>query len=315
MTVSELPVALACPCCQGATHTTSHSIVAPFITALARLPTGSESDLRLCESCDLAYFSARYRDQDLALLYGGYRGDTYVRERRRWEPWYSKGVNEANTGESPAVLERRAFMTRVLQDAGLREPLACAVDFGGDQGQFFPDMRIDRRIVCDPSDSPLDAGVERIPDLVAVQDVKPQLVIAAHVLEHLADPVAPLEAMRRCLDPAGLLYVEVPLDRFATHSWHASEGYRRYLGRLSRHRWAFIFVDLVTGLSRQYGRRVPRLGIVKQSEHINYFSPRSLKDLLARTGYRVVAENVDPKASVGGLRIGRYGVAARPDSH
>ena len=93
---------------------------------------------------------------------------------------------------------------------------------------------------------------------------------------------------------------------------HNSLRYRRYLQLLSRHRGLFIPMDFVTGVWRQYRHAIPRLGIVKQSEHINYFSPDALRDLLVRTGFSVVAERTDPRAQVGGLRIGRYGAAARP---
>jgi len=309
---SELPLATRCPSCQGESRALGHAVIAPFVSSLAHLPVGSESELRRCERCTLEYFSARYRSEDAALLYEGYRDGEYLSTRRRWEPWYSQRVNAANAADSPALSERRSFMSRILVAAGMSDALDCAVDFGGDEGQFFPDVPIARKVICDPSEREVAPGVERIPSLDSLRGVSPNLVIIAHVLEHLSDPEGPLQHIREVIADDGLLYVEVPLDRFTTHPSHNSLRYRRYLQFLSRHRGLFIPTDFVTGVWRQYLHAIPRLGIVKQSEHINYFSPQALRDLLMRTGFSVVAERNDPRALVGGLRIGRYGAAARP---
>jgi len=51
---------------------------------------------------------------------------------------------------------------------------------------------------------------------------------------------------------------------------------------------------------------------VKQSEHINYFTDHALKILLTRAGFNVVAYIAEPKASVGGLRLGKLGMVAVP---
>lgn len=312
MPTSELPIATRCPSCQGDTRVLGHAVIAPFVTSLAHLPVGSESELRQCNHCRLGYFSARYRSQDAALLYQGYRDCDYLKARRHWEPWYSRRVNEANAAKSSGLEERLGFMSQILEAAGMSDRLTCAVDFGGDEGQFFPDVPIERRVICDPSERPVASGIERIPNLHALKSASPDLVIVAHVLEHLSDPLEPLEQIREVIAPEGLLYVEVPRDQFRAHRSHGSTRYRNYLQFLSRHRGLFIPMDFMTGIWRQFRHAVPRLGIVKQSEHINYFSPDALRDLLARAGFTVAAEQDDPRAHVGGLRIGRYGVAARP---
>jgi hypothetical protein len=60
------------------------------------------------------------------------------------------------------------------------------------------------------------------------------------------------------------------------------------------------------------GWKVPRLGIVKQSEHINFFTSSSLRALLESCGFEVTAERQDPDARVGAFRLGRLGMAALP---
>ena len=50
--------------------------------------------------------------------------------------------------------------------------------------------------------------------------------------------------------------------------------------------------------------------MIKESEHINYFSPASLERLLGSAGLRVLAQRSEPNATMGGLRLGRLGMVA-----
>jgi len=77
---------------------------------------------------------------------------------------------------------------------------------------------------------------------------KYNLVILTHVLEHLYDPTVALEKIRRILDPNGYLFIEVPA-LLQPDCWPA--GY-------------FTF------------------------EHLNYFSMRSLMNILDQCGYQIV---------------------------
>jgi SAM-dependent methyltransferase len=303
-----------CPICGKDAPALAHGVIAPFISTLSSLPLGYQTELRRCQTCDLTFFDARYGVQELSSLYGNYRGDQYRTTRQRWEPWYSRNVNDACSIDADLVSERRLFMMEVLNAAQMSSELGCVVDFGGDEGQFFPDLPTRRRIVCDVSNRDLPAGIEHVSTLGELDNDKPELVIVAHVLEHLPDPLQPLREIRRAIADDGILYVEVPLDLFRMSGFHATIRYQRYLQRLIRHRFPFVTLDFLSGLSRQFRSSIPRLGVIKQSEHINYFSARSLRAALTASGFAVVAERSDRQAKVGGLRIGCYGVAARPSN-
>lgn len=306
------PAPTLCPTCQGNTKLLAHGVVAPFIATRVAIPVGSPTQLRHCVRCSLDYFSYRYSKQEMADLYVDYRSPGYLHQRRSWEPWYSHYVNDSYTEHTAATRNRRAFATQILLKAEIPESIRCAVDVGGDEGQFFPDIHIERRIVCDVSSRPLSEGIERVDSLGELQPLKADLILMSHLLEHLTNPRATLNAARQALRSDGLLYVEVPLDSWAVRSRHRSERYRRLLSLLGRRRRLFIAVDALTGLSRQLRRPVPWFGVVKQSEHINYFNGASLRTLLRICGFDAVADASDPRARMGGLRIGHYGVAARP---
>jgi hypothetical protein len=287
--------------------------IAPFILELRGdcENTQRETVLCRCDRCDFVYFSHRFDEETLAAMYSGYRNDRYLSIRRRWEPWYSHTANSATAPGSEAVADRISFMTNIVGShtdiAGLRN----IVDYGGDAGQFFPPGYSGPKYVIDVSGKELVDGAQAASSFNDLPD-RPHLVIAAHVLEHVVDPVALVQEIRAAVADDGLFYVEVPLDRPTLRRWHAHPGYRRYLGWVSTTRGGWVVADFVSGVARNFGRAVPRLGAVKQSEHINYFSAQSLAALLTGGGFRVVSTRDDPTASVGALRLGRLGAFAVP---
>ena len=288
-------------------------MVAPFISLLTSLALGQPTALRYCDICDFRFFDSRYGSEELSSIYERYRSDQYRAVRQHWEPWYSQSVNDSSYADTGLVSERRSFMMRILKAAQMDSKLDCAVDFGGDEGQFFPPVPTGRRIVCDVSQRDLPDGIEHISTMNELGDVKPDLVIVAHVLEHLPDPVQPLTEIRRSIAENGILYVEVPLDSFGVTPFHASARYQRYLRRLIPHRYVLIMVDFLSGVSRQFRSSIPTLGLIKQSEHINYFSVRSVLAALTASGFTVVAQYSEGPRRSRRLSFGRYGVAARPN--
>ncbi|BBX73792.1 class I SAM-dependent methyltransferase [Mycobacterium shinjukuense] len=257
------------------------------------------------------YFSHRFDDNALAAMYSGYRNERYLSIRRRWEPWYSRDANSATEPGSEAVAQRVGFVTSIVGCYTDIDSLRNIVDYGGDEGQFFPAGYAGPKYVIEVSGKDLVDGVQAAASLDELPD-RPHLVIAAHLLEHLVDPAALVKEVRAAVADDGLFYVEVPLDRPKVRKWHAGAPYRRFLDRVSATRGTWIAADFLAGVARNFGRTVPRLGAIKQSEHINYFSTQSLQKLLADGGFRVVSTRADPTASVGGLRMGKLGALAVP---
>ncbi|WP_280829965.1 class I SAM-dependent methyltransferase [Mycobacterium sp. OTB74] len=220
-------------------------------------------------------------------------------------------MNSASEPGSDAVAERVSFVTEIVGSHISIDSLRNVVDYGGDEGQFFPTGYSGAKYVIEVSGKDLVHGVQAASSLGELPDT-PHLVIAAHLLEHLVDPAALVQEIRGAIADDGLFYVEVPLDRPKLRQWHAGAPYRRFLDWVSATRGTWIAADFVAGVARNFGRTVPRLGAVKQSEHINYFSSQSLQALLADGGFRVVSTQADPTASVGGLRMGKLGVLAVP---
>jgi hypothetical protein len=302
-----------CPICGGLGTVHAHGRIAPFILQLRGESKGVPSDTALCrcDRCDLVYFSHRFDDETLAAMYSDYRNERYLSIRRRWEPWYSRAVNSATEPGSDAVAKRVGFVTDIVGSYIDIDSLRNIVDYGGDEGQFFPAGYSGPKYVIEVSGKELVDGVQAAPSLGELP-ARPHLVIAAHVLEHLVDPAGLVKEIRAAVAEDGLFYAEVPLDRPKVRRWHAGAPYRRYLDRVSATRASWIAADFAAGVARNFDRKVPRLGAVKQSEHINYFSTQSLGALLADGGFRLVSTQADATASVGGLRMGKLGALAVP---
>jgi hypothetical protein len=299
-----------CPACASEAPATAFGSLAPFVAELIQDESTHDVALHSCQECGLRFFDRRYEADEVALLYGRYRRPDYYQARHHWEPWYRSTQNSAMDPGSNTVKERVSFVTGMLKAANLPQPLGCLVDFGGDRGQLMPDHGAERRVVIDVSDQPPLEGILRLSSWEDL-DRPADLVLASHVLEHVSEPLTMLQEFHKHMSAESHLYIEVPLDAPRTRPWHAQTGYERWLRLLGRSRWAFIAADFTTGVARQYGRRIPLLGVVKQSEHINYFDETSICRLLRRAGFTVMVVRSDEGARAGSFRLGRMGVVAK----
>ena len=298
-----------CLACGENVDKIAFGVVAPWITQLSGHHKKQHTSLFKCNSCQFIYFEKRFSDDEMAAMYSGYRDDEYYRVRNSWEPWYRRKVNDAYIDESGHLDERVGFMTNLLISAGI-DSCNTVVDFGGDEGQFFPEIKITNRLVIDVSNKPLRKNVLRVPSLGDVKD-RIDLIVAAHIAEHLNDPLDFFSNLISHLNPGAHLYVEVPMDCPSVKRFHGTENYEAYLQRVSsRGKGIFIARDFTSGLARQFGFSIPKRGIVKQSEHLNYYNLKSLTMILERLGMTVLKSEAIPGAKVGGLRLGRLGVLA-----
>jgi hypothetical protein len=81
-------------CSQKSAEFVSDAVIAPWAIGVESLAS-PELDTRLvhCSNCDIQFFARRYSSSELQFLYSDYRGEQYLKRRRRWEPWYSSKRN------------------------------------------------------------------------------------------------------------------------------------------------------------------------------------------------------------------------------
>jgi len=272
----DVKTLLRCVWCRSlnVVHLTD-AVVAPWAVGISDL-TSLDLDSRLyrCTACELQIFGRRYSTSELEFLYDGYRGESYLERRKHWEPWYSDKRNHM-IGHDQGIEKTRkeavgSFLLKFLKNgSGLR-----VVDYGGDEGQFIPLLpNIEFAGVFDVSGRPIRGGVTTLRSVEQVRETSPNLIMLCHVLEHLTDPRAELESILELLSPKGFIYIEVPLDGHRVKSATPP----RLIRCIRSSRVVFILVDFVSQVCRFKFGWNSRFRLIKQSEHLQFFSLPALE--------------------------------------
>ncbi|MDP3713054.1 MAG: class I SAM-dependent methyltransferase [Mycobacteriales bacterium] len=272
----------------------TESVLAPFIKSYvgerhdAPGPDVTDPWLLRCRECGLSFFDRRYTDSETRVLYSEYRSAAYQAHRQRFEPLYTAALN-ARIGSDEAVIRRRRERVGEFLAAHLGSEVSTLLDFGGDAGQFLPDLPTAKKWVLELSDVQPVAGVTRVArleDLPGPVD----LLVLAHVLEHVTDPASLLDELGASVVPGGHLYVEVPLDRPGIPPEWAKPLHGRWVRFLNRGDKRIRTADLLSTPLRvaARGRWVPGT-FPRLHEHLTYFTPHSLAVLLQRAGWTEVA--------------------------
>jgi hypothetical protein len=239
------------------------------LSHLARFCTESEVsswtiiDAMICNSCEFYTVYHPFTDSLLARMYHDYRSEAYQKDWERFHPGYIETTGRYIGGPEESatrLVSMNAYLSR-MEEAGIINTAAMdsALDWGGSDGIMLPKIFQQlKRYVHDISDrSPVD-GVRKLKTIDPKQTFS--YIQITHVLEHVFEPLRFLAAPRHHLEPGGILYLEVPLECEAN------------------------------GLSATVLHGQRRL---RAHEHINLFTPRSLRALVERSGFRVLDLTVE----------------------
>lgn len=306
---------MKCPICSQE-PSVYHSIIAPWITQLANEPL-TPSQFFVCNSCSFSYFS-RFSNQMATRLYSNYRSQQYFVTRNSWEPWFGKNENdffkETDSVDIPKnILERKRDILEAFNLIGLSlSDIHGCLDFGGDSGQFIPSEIKGLKYIVDPqiAHEYFKNGIRFVADLEVIDKRSLGLIMSCMVLEHVNDVNNTIREMVKLLSDRGYLYLEVPMDSFRVSKIHQTGYYRRYLNFLSRRKFLFQLFDFSTGVWRLFFKRIPFWGILKQSEHINYFNYRTLGALIDKFNFIPVCKIERAKSRQGKLKLGKIQLLA-----
>jgi hypothetical protein len=278
----------ACPCCLSASPRRCWGVVSSFLSRHALLQAPEPVARLICAACGHAWSARGLSEAEVTRLYSGYRGDAYLKERQRHEPWYSQALNEGMGGEDH-MTRRRALLARSLARAegsmGKR-PIGRALDHGGDRGQMLKDLPDPERMVFDVSGVAADPWARALEADELARAAGFELILNCQVLEHVNDPGAFLGDLYTATARGGWIYLEVPNE-----TWRESSGVESarvaWLRFVCRRPALLKALDFLSTACRVKLGWVPPLGFWVLREHLNFFTPQSLRLLMQNAGFEV----------------------------
>lgn len=255
---------------------TRGALVAPFVNHYVyegkRDPV---TDVYECLECGHIFFVG-FDSAAMQRLYDQYRSERYFKARNVFEPWYTREIN-AGVGESPE------FRQKLIADFIGAIPDPDVLDYGGDRGQFIPKEYPGRYVYEVSGLTPIE-GVTAITDLSSNRFAA---ILCCNVLEHVTDLVGELELLRRCLRPAGTLYIELPSE--IPNLSLIGDGHRNWLKLISSCPKLTQLLDAASLACRfKFGLPIPPFGFVKLHEHVRFFTAKSIIAACSAAGLEVL---------------------------
>jgi SAM-dependent methyltransferase len=262
------------------------AVTAPFVAARVFQQHSVICRIAQCHSCGLIFFEDRFDIQEAATLYADYRGEAYYRTRHHWEPWYTRSFN-SELGAAREMTMRRQVYVRTLGEFSPGDTIDAVLDYGGDRGQLMAGGPGRLHYVYDISGVEPEQGVISIAD-AALGERTFDLVLLCEVLEHVSEPAHLLRKVQDHVRPGGLLYVTVPNREFPLTDIPTGAWYPAYLRLILKSRWATLAGEFWSTATRVKFKRIAPLAFAKMHEHVNFFDPRSLTQLLRRSGLTIL---------------------------
>lgn len=255
-----IPQTSVCTCC-GSTNTLKSNIVmAGFV--LERMLDQVQLDDWLtdaiqCRDCQYIASVFRFNDEQMKRYYHEYMDSnsdhgrqfgSYVFHRCRNEGmgWYQL----AKAYQMPEYFQaRKNAVIRSIADHVDIGSITSVLDYGGDLGQYIPEeFKNCRRHVVEIEPRKLVDGVIGVQSPADCESV--DLVMCCHTLEHVSYPNELMADMLHYLKPGGVLYLEVPNE--------------------------------IKYVEENSNQETP----MRMHEHINIFSPDSLREIMRRNGVK-----------------------------
>jgi len=260
------------------------ALIAPWLKDLAQI-SATSCVYKVCQGCRSGWVDLLFSSEELDGIYREYRGDRYLRTRRRWEQSYSPNLNESLDNGAGIFKKRKSELERVIHkiDPSFRETVRFVLDVGGGHGSLIPDWpSIQRRVVIDVSGSTTEPGVESIREWSQLlQPHEIQLVLNCMVLEHLNNPREFLAKLREdfltysIFPESALFYFEVPQGVPDRDLMPIKTHFMRLVSR-SHYTWSLLDRLVVQN---------PRNWPLRIAEHIQFFTGEGLRCLLQDSGF------------------------------
>src|SRR6188472_1372992 len=98
-----------CLCCESPALRLSPTVVSPYLAYKAWQGQPEPTSLATCARCGFRFYSRNLTDAEAAQYYREYRDETYLQERHRFEPFYTRKVHHLTSGWLASDARRRSL--------------------------------------------------------------------------------------------------------------------------------------------------------------------------------------------------------------
>ena len=254
----------------------SKAAISPWILELSKIGKVHTTLMRECGTCRTKWFTASYPDSVMKAIYEEYRGEKYLKVRSRWEPTYSKQLNEALNDDPTWMAGRQQQVIDTLNFSGIDiSQIKTVLDFGGGHGGVMPPAQ--NRYVYDTNEQIISKNnIKVIHSWDDAKNLNLDLVMCCGVLEHVNAPEQLVNLL--CETNAKYFYIEVP-----------SGTPKRRIGPLAIEPVLKILMShhRIWSLIQKIERRFPKISRfmpLRCSEHLQFFTKEGLSRLLSKSG-------------------------------
>ena len=194
----------------------------PFVTERMFKGEKHKTGLSYCPRCGMTYSTYRPKDDEASQYYWNYRDSEYQKRRQYYEPAYTAEFNAALADPPDGGMLRRKAISDFLDDSVDFDHVETILDYGGDRGQFIPDVFPNAtKYVYDISGVETEKGVTGIRSAEELMNcgVSWDLILCNQCMEHLSDIKEYFERLVACMSANTYLYIEVPNERSILNSY------------------------------------------------------------------------------------------------
>ena len=265
-----------CAICGGSIARDHSALVTPFLAHRIWNRKPFSVPLVECSDCGFVFFNPRLEPSEEMLLYSGYREREYQQSRGYFEPWYTEKLNASLSSPESWAFRKSHLKEAIPGLPELNREFESVLDFGGDRGDLIADLvRAKKRFVFEISGVEPVSVVRPLRTLEECGRERFDLIITSNVLEHVGSPQEIIAQIASISSPGTFVFNEVPYE--------SATGVQTRMKRLAQE-------AILAVVKPRLAMSLLRPGVLTlMHEHVNYFSPQSLRRLMEVSGFEVLA--------------------------
>lgn len=173
--------------------------------------------LKICHSCGMVFQSPRLTPKSLKSYYNGeYRAEHHLKGPLLSSKAFEKGQRRGNYIFDFLRASNVSMEDKIVYEYGCG--FGGILDYFKSNGCVTYGCDLDRKAVEYGKSRGLDLHHGDIQTLESIE-IKPDIVILSHLLEHIADPHSFLKRIRKIMKADSCLYIEVPGSKRPEKLW------------------------------------------------------------------------------------------------